>query len=169
MDNVIRGRTVKLGDNINTDLIAPVRWMRQSLDELRLHTMEAIRPDFYKEVTPGTILVAGRNFGCGSHREQATEIMLFMGVSVIVAESVARLYFRNAIAFGLPLFVVPGISEVAKNDDKLEISIDKCSVRITNLSTGLELTAPPIPAILTEILEAGGIYKLLKQRLFFSI
>ncbi len=164
-ERIIRGRVVKLGDYVNTDVISPARWMREGLEVLRLHTMEAIRPDFYKDVRPGDILVGGRNFGCGSHREPATAIMEVMGISAIVADSVGRLYYRNCIAFGIPVFAVDGISKMMEEGEEMEIILGAERVTFTNLSRGGKLIGPPIPETMAKVLEAGGVYKLLKQRL----
>lgn len=164
-ERIIQGKVVKLGDYVNTDVISPSRWMREGLDVLRLHTMEAIRPDFYKDVNPGDILVGGRNFGCGSHREPATAIMEVLGLSAIVADSVARLYFRNCIAFGIPVFAVEGISRLVEEGDAMEIILHEDRVAFTNKTKGGELSALPIPETMARVLEAGGVYKLLKKRL----
>jgi len=160
----ITGRVIKLGDYVNTDVISPARWMREGLDVLRLHTMEAIRPDFYRDVNPGDIIVGGKNFGCGSHREPATAIMQTLGISAIIAESMARLYFRNGIAFGIPVFSAQGISEIVEEGQTLEIVMDTDEVTIKNLETNKQLTAAPIPKTMADVLEAGGVYKLLKQK-----
>jgi 3-isopropylmalate/(R)-2-methylmalate dehydratase small subunit len=162
---VIKGKVVKLGDFINTDVISPGRWGREGLDVLRLHTMEAIRKDFYKDVQPGNILVAGRNFGCGSHREPAVGVMRVLGISAIVADSVARLYYRNCIAFGIPVFGVDQISKIVEEGDELEITIGTDRVTLKNVATGKELTASPMPDTMARVLEEGGIYPLLKKRL----
>ncbi|OGP58650.1 MAG: hypothetical protein A2162_12085 [Deltaproteobacteria bacterium RBG_13_52_11b] len=161
----IKGKVLKFGDFVNTDVISPARWMREGLEVLRLHTMEAIRSDFYKDVNPGDIIVGGRNFGCGSHREPATAIMETMGISAIVADSVARLYYRNCIAFGIPVFSVDGISRIIEEGDEMEIVMKPDKVTFRNLSKGGEVTGPPIPDTMAKVLEAGGVYKLLKQRL----
>lgn len=162
---VIKGRVLKFGDFINTDVIAPGRWMREGLGVLRLHTMEAIRKDFYKDVQPGDIIVAGRNFGCGSHREQATAIIQVLGLSAIVADSVGRLYFRNGMAFGVPVFSAMGISRIVEEGEELEIEMTPEQVTFRNLTRGGELSGPPIPEVMAKILDAGGVYKLLKERL----
>ncbi len=164
-ERIIKGKVVKLGDYVNTDVISPGRWMREGLEVLRLHTMEAIRPDFYKDVQPGDILVGGRNFGCGSHREPATAIMEVLGIAAIVADSVARLYYRNAIAFGIPVFAVEGISRMVEEGEELEITLGAERVTFRNTTRGGELSALPIPETMAKVLEAGGVYKLLKQRL----
>lgn len=162
---MVRGKVVKFGDHVNTDVISPARWMREGLEVLRLHTMEAIRPDFHKEVQPGDIIVGGRNFGCGSHREPATAIMKVLGISAIVADSVARLYFRNCIAFGIPVFGAEGISKIFQERDEMEITLAPDQVTFRNLTRGGEITAAPIPETMAKVLEAGGVYNLLKERL----
>src|SRR5574340_603992 len=159
-ERIITGKVVKLGDNVNTDVISPARWMREGLEVLRLHTMEAIRADFYKDVNPGDILVGGRNFGCGSHREPATEIMKVLGVSAIVADSVARLYFRNGIAFGIPVFGVEGISQLIEEGEQMEITLAPDKVVFRNIARGGELSALPIPETMAKVLEMGGVYEL---------
>jgi len=164
-DKLIKGRVVKFGDQVNTDVMAPGRWHRQGMDILRLHTMEAIRPDFYKQVRPGDVLVAGKNFGCGSHRESATAIMKVLGISAIVADSIARLYYRNCIALGIPVFGIRGISTIFAEGDEIEISIGAEGVVVRNVADGKEGKAPPIPETMYQIMEAGGVYSLLKKRL----
>ncbi len=164
-EKIIQGKVVKLGDYVNTDVISPSRWMREGLDVLRLHTMEAIRKDFYKDVNPGDILVGGRNFGCGSHREPATAIMKVLGLSAIVADSVGRLYYRNCIAFGIPVFGVNGISGLIEEGERLEIVLGPEKVTVRNMTRGGELSCPSIPETMARVLEAGGVYNLLKQRL----
>lgn len=164
-ERVVRGKVHKLGDFVNTDIIAPGRWMHQGMDVLRVHTMEAIRPEFYKEIRPGDIVVGGRNFGCGSHREQATEIMQFLGVAAIVADSIGRLYFRNGIAFGLPIFGAAGISGIVEQGEELEITMGAEWITFRNVTRSLEVTGPPLPEVMARVLEVGGVYELLKLRL----
>ena len=164
-ERIIKGKVVKLGDYVNTDVISPARWSPEGLEVLRLHTMEAIRKDFYKDVTPGDILVGGRNFGCGSHREPAVGVMRTLGISAIVADSVARLYYRNCIAFGIPVFGINQISQMVEEGDEMEITMGGNSVRFKNLTRGKEITGPAIPETMARVLEEGGVYKLLKKRL----
>jgi 3-isopropylmalate/(R)-2-methylmalate dehydratase small subunit len=165
MKRIIRGRVVKLGDNVNTDIIAPGLWKTEGLEVLRLHTMEAICPGFYQRVQPGDIIVAGSDFGCGSHREEATTIMIRLGIAAIVADSLARIYFRNGIAYGIPIFAVDGISAIAGDGDSVEIDIEQDEIIINNLDTAAQITAPPIPETMFRVLEAGGIFPLLKKEL----
>ncbi len=164
-DKIITGRVIKFGDFVNTDVIAPGRWMHEGMDTLRLHTMEAIRPEFYKAVIPGDIVVAGRNFGCGSHREQATAIMDFLGVTAIVADSISRLYFRSCVAYGIPILAVPGVSGIVNEGEVIEVSMGRSEITVKNVASGAIITAPPIPDMMVRILEAGGLHGLLKQRL----
>lgn len=164
-EKTIQGRVIKFGDYVNTDVIAPNRWHRDGMEILRLHTMEAIRPDFYKAVKSGDIIVAGKNFGCGSHRESATAIMKFLGVSAIAADSVARLYYRNGIAFGIPIFGINGISQIFEEGDEMEIVMGPGGIVVRNIGSGRSLSGPAIPDTMAQIMEAGGVYPLLKKRI----
>ena len=99
----IQGKIWKFGDNIDTDIIIPARYLTLPLEEMKLKAMSPLRPDFAAGFSPGGVIVAGRNFGCGSSREQAPAVLKALGVSAIVAESFARIFFRNAVNLGLPL------------------------------------------------------------------
>ena len=98
--NVIKGKVWKFGDNIDTDVISPSKYMEAPMDEQVKHVMEAINPKFSQEVKPGDIIVAGRNFGCGSSRETAPDLIKRLGIAAVVAESFARIFFRNSVAIG---------------------------------------------------------------------
>ncbi len=165
VERSIKGKVVKLGDSVNTDVMSPGQYIQEGLDAVRLHTMEAIRPEFYKDVKPGDIILGGKNFGCGSHRESATTVMKHMGVSAIVADSVARLYFRNCIAFGIPAFSVEGVSRLFEEGEEMEIVMAQDKIIIKNVTRGGEITGPPIPETMAKVWEAGGIYPLLKRKL----
>lgn len=156
------GKAIKLGDDINTDLLAPGRWLSAGLDSVRLHSMEAVRPDFYKQVEAGDILVGGRNFGCGSHREQASSVLRVLGFSVVVCDSIARLYFRNCISMGIPAVAVDGVSGIVKEGDRVKVILDPKEVAIINLDTGESLQGPPLPSLAMELLERGGFIELMK-------
>lgn len=160
----IRGRVIKLGECINTDIIAPGRWKSEGMEVLKLHTMEAMYPDFYDLVAPGDILVAGRDFGCGSHREQAITVLQALGIQAVVAESVARLYFRNGFALGFPVLAVNGICGMTKQNDQLEISIGTCSIELKNCASGQCMALPGLPPEMYSVLVAGGIFAYLKQK-----
>lgn len=168
MQKIIVGRVWKFGDNIDTDIITPADTTSFGLadaGEWKLvaeNAFRAVRRDFYKSVKPGDILVAGRNFGLGSHREQANTVLHHLGFVAVVAESVARLYFRNSIATGTPIFAVPGITGLVEEGDELEVNTEAWRVR--NLSRGKELPIEPYSPIVQRILEAGGILEVLKHR-----
>jgi 3-isopropylmalate/(R)-2-methylmalate dehydratase small subunit len=162
---IYQGKAHTFGDSINTDVISPGRWMREGLEVLKLHTMEAVRKDFYKDVTPGDIIVAGRNFGCGSHREPANSVMKVLGISAIVADSVARLYFRNGIAMGIPVFSAPGVSKIVNEGDEVQVKVTEEAVEVTNITTGAKVFGKPIPDVMRSVVEAGGILALLKAEL----
>jgi 3-isopropylmalate/(R)-2-methylmalate dehydratase small subunit len=157
----IQGRAWVLGDNIDTDLIVPGQYMMASLDEQAKHVFEAIEPSFIREVKPGDIIVGGRNFGCGSSREMAPQVLKHLGVSCILAEDFARIFFRNAIAIGLPTMAVKGIA--GKIDRFEELSISLNSGHILVKLTGLHFKGTPLPDKMREIIDAGGIDGMLKN------
>jgi 3-isopropylmalate/(R)-2-methylmalate dehydratase small subunit len=162
--SVIRGRAWKFGDNIDTDVIIPFKYKARTIDpqELAQHVMEGIDPDFPKKVRPGDVIVAGRNFGCGSSREQAPLAIKAAGIAAVVAESFARIFFRNAINIGLPVLEVKGISGKTDSGDVLEIDLQQGLVR--NLSKGSSFKAVPMPDMLVEILKEGGLVDYIKKR-----
>lgn len=162
---IIRGKVIKIGECINTDIIAPGRWKSEGMETLKLHTMEAMYPDFYSLVTPGDILVAGRDFGCGSHREQAITVLQALGIQAVVADSVARLYFRNGLALGFPVLAASGICDMVKQRDQLEISIETCSINLKNCTSGQCMALPGLPSEMYNVLVAGGIFACLKQKI----
>ncbi|MHC1636554.1 MAG: homoaconitase small subunit [Candidatus Nezhaarchaeales archaeon] len=162
--NIIKGRVWKFGDNIDTDVIIPFKYKARTLDpkELAQHVMEGIDPDFAKKVKPGDIIVAGKNFGCGSSREQAPLAIKAAGIAAIVAESFARIFFRNAINIGLPVLEVKGISEKTDEGDLLEIDLLQGTVK--NLTKNAVFKAAPLPDMIMEILKEGGLVNYLKKR-----
>ncbi len=157
----IEGRVWKLGDDINTDLIAPGQYLDAPIDEVVKHIFENTRPEFVKEVRQGDIIVAGRNFGCGSSRENAPEALKKAGIECIVAESFARIFFRNAIAIGLPVVICNGIA--ASFNDREIASIDIRAARIQNVSTGKAVQGEMFPDEILSIVESGGILEKLKS------
>ena len=149
----IQGKVWKFGDNIDTDVIIPGRYLRTfSLDDLAAHVMEGVNPDFAKNVQKGDIIVADDNFGCGSSREQAPVALKHAGVSAIVAKSFARIFYRNAVNIGLPVIV----AEInADNGDILNIDLEKGT--ITNLTTDEEFKIEPFKKFMMDILKDGGL------------
>ncbi len=162
--SVIRGRIWKFGDNVNTDVIYPGKYLPLTdPKEMALHAFEGVRPEFAKAVKPGDILVAGKYFGCGSSREQAATCLKALGLGVVLAESFARIYYRNAINSGLPILACPGISKGVEEGQELEV--DLRSGLIKNLTTGETFQARPLPSFVLEILEAGGLIPYLRRQL----
>lgn len=157
-----KGRVWKFGDNIDTDVITPGKYLTLPMDELKHHVMEPIDPEFHKKVKPGDVIVAGRNFGCGSSREQAPAALKALGLSAIIAEGFARIFFRNAISIGLPVMVCKGISEAVKQGDLLEVNVE--TGRLRNLNTGQTFATKALSKQMTEMLKAGGAILLLKKR-----
>lgn len=151
-----------LGDNIDTDVIVPGRYMKFGIEEIARHCLEAIDPLFTSKVKPGDIVVAGRNFGCGSSREQAPAALKQLGVSALVAESFAGLFYRNALNLGLAAVVCAQTKRI-RDGDRLELDFQESS--IANLTTGDNLPFEPIPRHLLEMVHDGGLLPHLEKRL----
>jgi len=160
---IIEGRVWKFGDNINTDLIIAGKYKYDTLDmkEMAKHTFEALRPDFYKKVKEGDIIVAGRNFGCGSSREQAPLVLKALGIKVIVAESFARIFYRNAINLGLLALECNGVSRAVEEGDVVRIKLEEGTVE--NISSGATLIFKPLPKLILEIFKEGGLVPYVKK------
>ena len=159
-----QGRIRKFGDNIDTDIIAPNKWMHEEMEILKQHAFETVRPNFHQQVTQGDILVVGRNFGYGSHREQANTVLKVFGISVIIADSMARIYFRNCIALGMPTVILPGISNYLNEDDKVAITLNQQGGSIKR-DDGWEMQIPPLPDMFFKMIEQGGILPVLAKML----
>ncbi len=160
----IKGRTWKFGADIDTDAIIPARYLNTSEpSELAKHVMEDADPEFPKKVSPGDIIVADKNFGCGSSREHAPIAIKAAGVQAVVARSFARIFYRNAFNIGLPIFESPEAAEDIKEGDEIEIDAD--SGLIKNLTTGKTYKAKPIPPFMQELISAGGLIEWTRKRL----
>lgn len=164
MEDRIEGRAWVYGDNIDTDVIIPARYLvTADPKELAKHCMEDIDETFVQDVKEGDIVVGGANFGCGSSREHAPLAFLGSGVAAIVAASFARIFFRNSINVGLPILECPEIVGNVKKGDVL--SIDTDTGEIVNETTGKNFTAQPFPPFLKELIGAGGLVEYAKKRL----
>jgi 3-isopropylmalate dehydratase small subunit len=155
MKNISGIASIFARDDIDTDLIIPAKYLTTSdSDELAAHALEAIGGEKLKSVK-NPIVVAGKNFGCGSSREHAVWALVGSGVRAVVADSFARIFFRNSVNFGLPTFVLENAAEkFAEND---EIEIDPANSKIKNLTQKTEFEIAPLPEFLAEIVEAGGL------------
>ena len=155
----IRGRVWKFGDSIETDAINPY-YRYPTMAELKQHTMEVYRPEFPREVQAGDVMVAGRNFGCGSSRPGL--VLREVGIAAIVAESVARLFLRNSIGRAIPIFVAPGVSGIVEDGETLEI--DYSSGRVHNPASGKAVALRKYPPLIERIFECGGMPEFAYQR-----
>jgi 3-isopropylmalate dehydratase small subunit len=156
----IKGRVWVFGDNIDTDIISPGRYLFSPVEEAAQHAFEAINPEFSKKVKPSDIIVAGRNFGCGSSREIAPQVLKYLGIACVLAEDFARIFFRNAIAVGLPALVVKGISGRVVPLDEVRISFDSGEVIVKR--TGETLRGIPLHPKMRDFIKAGGIEGILR-------
>jgi 3-isopropylmalate/(R)-2-methylmalate dehydratase small subunit len=152
---MLTGRAFKFGDNISTDHITPGRLahLRSNLPELAKHVMEDADPTFVSRVTPGDFIVAGNNFGLGSSREHAPLVIKMAGVSAILAKSVARIFFRNAINLGLPVLICD--TDKINDGDKLEVDLAVGTIK--DITNGNRLTFSKIPEVMLNILDEGGL------------
>ncbi|MGJ3240850.1 MAG: 3-isopropylmalate dehydratase small subunit [Anaerolineae bacterium] len=157
---MLNGTAHVYGDNIDTDRIIPGKYTKTlDMSQLAAHVLEDLDPDFRHVVQPGDILVAGHNFGAGSSREQAPIALKAAGISVVVANSFARIFYRNAINIGLPVVEI-GEHDIVKGQT---VNVDLIAGTVTNLSTGTVYTATRMPQVMIDILEAGGLVNYLKQ------
>ncbi len=163
---MLGGRVFKFGDNISTDHIVPGRLLhlRSNLPELAKHTLEDADPTFAKRVKSGDFVVAGNNFGLGSSREHAPLILKLSGVGAVLAKSVARIFFRNAINIGLPVLICD--TESINDGDELEVNLK--SGRVRNLTNGAELRFSQMPEIMINILNEGGLVPYIKTHKGFD-
>jgi 3-isopropylmalate/(R)-2-methylmalate dehydratase small subunit len=152
---MLKGKAFKFGDGISTDHIIPGRYahLRSNLPELAKHVLEDADTTFAERVKPGDFVVGGSNFGLGSSREHAPLVIKMAGVNAILAKSVARIFFRNAINLGLPVL----ICDTDKINDGDELEVDLAAARVKDLTNGVELTFGKIPDVMLSILDEGGL------------
>ncbi len=159
---ILAGRAWKFGDDIDTDAIIPGRYLViNDPHELAQHLFEGVRPEMAVQVRQGDFVVAGENFGCGSSREHAPLALKGAGISAVVAKSFARIFFRNSINIGLPLFVCSDADKIRDGDP---IEIDMAGGIIHNISSGESYKTTPLPEFLREIVEAGGLVEYTKRQ-----
>jgi 3-isopropylmalate dehydratase small subunit len=150
------GKVIKYGDNVDTDVIIPARYLNTSDPaELAQHCMEDLDAGFIKKVRPGDIMVAGKNFGCGSSREHAPIAIKASGIACVIAHTFARIFFRNAINIGLPILECPEAAKDIKDGD--EVTVDFDTGIITNKTSGKTYQAEPFPGFMQKIIAADGL------------
>ena len=157
------GKVFKFGDNVDTDVIIPARYLNSSdPKELAQHCMEDIDADFVKKVSPGDLIVATKNFGCGSSREHAPLAIKAAGVSCVIAETFARIFYRNAINIGLPIIECPEAAKDIADGD--EVAVDFDSGRITNKTKGTTYQGQAFPPFMQKIIDCGGLVNYINQK-----
>ena len=157
------GKVHQYGDNVNTDEIIPARYLNTTDEkELVAHCMEDIDIDFPKKVKKGDIIVAGSNFGCGSSREHAPVAIKGSGISCVIAETFARIFFRNAINIGLPIIELENINEKIAKGDELEVDLDNGIIK--NLTKNKDYKITPFPEFMQNLVNAGGLMKYVEKK-----
>ncbi|MGI6074835.1 MAG: 3-isopropylmalate dehydratase small subunit [Pyramidobacter sp.] len=163
MEKIISGRAWVFGSNVDTDQIYPGRFLSETdPDDVKVHAMAGIDPNFASRFRPGGLVVAGTNFGCGSSREHAAVTLKAVGVSAVIAQSFARIFFRNGINLGIPLIVCPDVLEKVKDGDMLRLDLSRFILK--NETSGRDLACEPLGDYVLTILEAGGIKPLLRAQ-----
>jgi 3-isopropylmalate/(R)-2-methylmalate dehydratase small subunit len=160
---IIRGRVWKYGDNVNTDVIFPGKYTYTISDpaEMPAHALEDLDPNFAGAVKPGDIIVAGKNWGCGSSREQAVTCLKEGNLGAIIAESFARIYYRNCLNAALPALICPEAVQAIQDGEQVEIDLDQSEIHTQN---GI-FTFTPLPEVVREIFASGGLIAHTKKRL----
>lgn len=160
----IRGKVWKYGSDVDTDVIIPARYLTMTKpEELAVHAMEDLDPEFVKKISPGDIMVAGKNFGCGSSREHAPVALKAAGISCVVARNFARIFYRNSINVGFPILECPEAADEVNEGETLEV--DAASGLIRNLDTGREYRSAPFPPFIQEIISLGGLKEYVKRKI----
>jgi 3-isopropylmalate/(R)-2-methylmalate dehydratase small subunit len=152
----LNGKAIKYGDNIDTDVIIPARYLVTTDEkELASHCMEDLDPEFQSKKSPGDIMVAGDNFGCGSSREHAPIAIKGAEIAAVVAKNFARIFYRNAINIGLPIIESPEAADNINEGDSVEVDLDAGVIK--NLTSGKEFSFPRLPQVAQDIIAAGGL------------
>ena len=156
----MRGTVHKYGDNINTDIITPGKYMELSIEDMARHAMEGVDEEFYSKVKPGDILVCGNNCGSGSSRETAPRALKEAGISAIIAKSFARIFYRNAINIGLPVLEIGKDVEKIAAGDELDVNMAAGEIKIVN--KGITIQTKPLPEFIQKIADCGGLINYVK-------
>ena len=160
----IRAKAIVFGNNIDTDVILPGKYLTLvNPNELAQHALESLDTEFVNKAKEGVIVVGGKNFGCGSSREQAPLALKYSGVKCVIAESFARIFFRNAINIGLPVIECKGISTAVETGDELVVDFE--AGKIENISKGKKFQVDKLPPFILEIFADGGLIENLRRRI----
>ncbi|MBQ9009130.1 MAG: 3-isopropylmalate dehydratase small subunit [Clostridia bacterium] len=160
----VTSKVIKYGDHVDTDVIIPARYLNTADPaELAAHCMEDLDTDFKKKAETASIVVAGRNFGCGSSREHAPVAIKASGIQLVIADSFARIFYRNSIDIGLPIVECPAAAAAIGDGDEVEADLDQGI--ITDLTTGEKFETVPFPAFIEEIIACGGIGEFVRSKI----
>ena len=160
----VNGKAITFGNNIDTDVILPGPYLvHTDPNELAKHAMEGLDPKFPERAADGVIVIGGKNFGCGSSREQAPLALKYAGVKCVLAESFARIFYRNSITIGLPVLACPGISGKVKEGDEVVVNLQ--TGKVEDRTNGSVFQATQLPEFIMEILDDGGLIEHLKRRI----
>lgn len=160
---MIIGKAVKYGDNVDTDVIIPARYLNISdVKELTTHCMEDLDSNYFKKIDGGAIIIAGKNFGCGSSREHAPLVIKESGVQVVIADTFARIFYRNAINIGLSIIECPEAACDIDEGDRVSVDLQKGIV--TNSTKNKTYTTTPFPEFMQQIIDAGGLVEYVKKK-----
>jgi 3-isopropylmalate/(R)-2-methylmalate dehydratase small subunit len=154
-------RVFKFGDNVDTDSLAPGAYMKSDIQTLASHCLEDVMVNFTTDVKCGDIIIGGRNFGVGSSREQAVEVLKVLGVQAIIANSFAGIFYRNGINLGLPLLTCDNLQNIGQGHS---VTLDLDQSILTNLTSGGEIKLEPMPGFLMDIVRCGGLVASLEKR-----
>jgi len=158
----LKGKAVKYGDNVDTDVIIPARYLNTTNKaELASHCMEDIDKDFHKKISKGDFIAAGKNFGCGSSREHAPIAIKESGIALVIAESFARIFYRNSINIGLPIVENKDAAKEIQNGDEIEADFDNGVLK--NISQNKTYQIPPLDKDIQAIINAGGLLELIQK------
>ena len=157
----IRGKIWIFGNDINTDAIVPGAYISAPMEEVIKHVLKSVNPDFTKNFKKNDIIAAGSNFGCGSSRENAPEALKRMGIGAVIARSFARIFFRNAVALGIPVITVATSPEELSEGDSVEVDVEEASIK--NLTTNATIIGMPIYKDILDVLKMGGVVPLMKD------
>lgn len=161
---IIKGKAIKYGNNVDTDVIIPARYLTSSEpEELAAHCMEDIDADFVNKVEKGDIIVAAKNFGCGSSREHAPIAIKASGISCVIAKTFARIFYRNSINIGLPILECPKLFDESDEGDIIEVNLD--NGEITNITKNKTFTTQPFPGFMQEIIANNGLVGYIKNNM----
>ena len=159
---MMSNRVWKFGDNINTDILAPGVYIKSPIDELASHCLESIDPSFASKVAEGDVIVAGNNFGMGSSREQAAQVLRELGITAVIAVSFGGIFYRNAFNIGLPAIISKDVLKITTDH---QIKLDLKAGRIRNVTTNRDLVGEKVPENLLTLIEAGGLVPYLEYNL----